>query len=107
MTELPDHRPVRVAPTRAVAARGVEAGPAEPLPPGGRSAYVPPPAAGALPAGVGAPPITSAVPVPAVPVGQHIPGVQLSQRPRHPGDRFGWPSNAAPGKPEGEVDTRN
>jgi hypothetical protein len=101
MTETPDTRPVRTAATGAVVKPG------EPLPPGGRSEYVPPPAAGALPAVVGAPPIASAVPVPAAPVGSHIPGVQLGQRPRHPGDRFGWPANAAPGKPEGEVDTRS
>jgi hypothetical protein len=46
------------------------------------------------------------VPVPAEAVGIHLPGVQLAQRPRHRGDGFGWPANAAPGKPEGEVDTR-
>jgi hypothetical protein len=44
--------------------------------------------------------------VPAEPLGKGLPGVQLSQRPRRHGDNFGWPANAAPGKPEGEVDTR-
>jgi hypothetical protein len=48
----------------------------------------------------------TSVPVPAEAVGIHLPGVQLAQRPRHRGDGFGWPANAAPGKPEGEVDTR-
>jgi hypothetical protein len=50
--------------------------------------------------------VTTSVPVPAEAVGIHLPGVQLAQRPRHRGDGFGWPANAAPGKPEGEVDTR-
>jgi len=50
--------------------------------------------------------VTTSVPVPAEAVGINLPGVQLAQRPRHRGDGFGWPANAAPGKPEGEVDTR-
>jgi hypothetical protein len=105
MTQSPETRPVRSSGAPVSTSRPDHL--AEPLPPGGRSDVVPPPAEGALPAVVGAPPVTSAVPVPGVPVGHQIPGVQLSQRPRRPGDRFGWPSNAAPGKPEGEVDTRS
>jgi hypothetical protein len=50
--------------------------------------------------------VTTSVPVPAEAVGTNLPGVQLGQRPRRRGDTFGWPANAAPGKPEGEVDTR-
>jgi hypothetical protein len=65
-----------------------------------------PPAAGAVVHRPGTPPVTSTVPVPGAPPGTSKPGVQLSQRPRRRGDSFGWPSNAAPGKPEGEVDTR-
>jgi hypothetical protein len=79
---------------------------ADPLPPGGRSDLEPVIAEGALPAVPGAPPVSTAVPVPAEALGTNLPGVQLSQRPRHRGDTFGWPANAAPGKPEGEVDTR-
>lgn len=78
----------------------------EPLPPGGHSELVPLRAAGALPTVPGAPPVSTPVPVPAEPYGKLLPGVQLSQRPRRKGDGFGWPANAAPGKPEGEVDTR-
>lgn len=77
-----------------------------PPPPGGRTELAPLAAAGALPTVPGNPPVSTAVPVPAAPVGKWLPGVQLSRRPRHRGDSFGWPSNAAPGKPEGEVDTR-
>lgn len=79
---------------------------AEPLPPGGRSEVEPLPVAGALPSVPGTPPVSTAVPLPAEPLGKTLPGVQLSQRPRRRGDSFGWPANAAPGKPEGEVDTR-
>jgi hypothetical protein len=78
----------------------------EPPPPGGRSELAPLPATGALPTVPGTPPVSTAVPVPAARIGKSIPGVQLSQRPRRRGDSFGWPANAAPGKPEGEVDTR-
>jgi len=78
----------------------------EPLPPGGRSEVAPLPVSGAVPAVPGAPPVSTPVPIPAGHVGQHLPGVQLAQRSRRPGDTFGWPANAAPGKPEGEVDTR-
>jgi hypothetical protein len=76
-----------------------------PLPPGGRAELEPVVADGAVPA-TGAPPVSTSVPVPAEPLGKLLPGVQLAQRPRHRGDTFGWPANAAPGKPEGEVDTR-
>ncbi|MDQ1463341.1 MAG: hypothetical protein QOC73_282 [Actinomycetota bacterium] len=79
---------------------------AEPLPPGGRSEVEALPVAGALPSIPGTPPVSAAVPLPAEPLGKALPGVQLSQRPRRRGDSFGWPANAAPGKPEGEVDTR-
>ena len=79
---------------------------AEPRPPGGRSEVEPLPVAGALPSVPGTPPVSAAVPLPAEPLGKMLPGVQLSQRPRRRGDSFGWPANAAPGKPEGEVDTR-
>jgi hypothetical protein len=78
----------------------------EPLPPGGRSELEPAVAEGAVPAIPGAPPVSTAVPVPGEALGAQLPGVQLGQRPRHRGDTFGWPANAAPGKPEGEVDTR-
>ena len=54
----------------------------------------------------GMPPVSTSVPVPAEALGTNLPGVQLGQRPRRRGDNFGWPANAAPGKPEGEVDTR-
>jgi hypothetical protein len=77
----------------------------EPPPPGGRSDDLPIPAAGALPAVPGHPPVTTPVPIPAGQIGV-LPGVQLAQRPRRRGDTFGWPANAAPSKPEGEVDTR-
>jgi hypothetical protein len=77
----------------------------EPPPPGGRSDHPPITAAGALPAVPGHPPVTTPVPIPAAPIGV-LPGVQLAQRPRRRGDTFGWPANAAPSKPEGEVDTR-
>jgi len=77
----------------------------EPPPPGGHSAAAAIPAAGALPAVPGHPPVTTPVPIPAGRVGV-LPGVQLAQRPRRRGDTFGWPANAAPSKPEGEVDTR-
>jgi hypothetical protein len=80
--------------------------PPQPLPPGGRSELVPVVAEGAVPAVPGTPPVSTAVPLPAEAVGKDLPGVQLSQRPRRRGDTFGWPANAAPGKPEGEVDTR-
>jgi len=66
----------------------------------------PPPSAPAIPAAPASPLVTTSVPVPAEAVGINLPGVQLAQRPRHRGDGFGWPANAAPGKPEGEVDTR-
>ena len=79
---------------------------AEPLPPGGRSEVEPAVAEGAVPAIPGAPPVSTSVPVPAQALGHELAGVQLAQRPRHRGDTFGWPANAAPGKPEGEVDTR-
>ncbi len=79
---------------------------AQPLPPGGHAELEPAVAEGAVPAIPGAPPVSTSVPVPAGELGTHLPGVQLSQRPRHRGDTFGWPANAAPGKPEGEVDTR-
>ena len=59
-----------------------------------------------MPAVPGTQPVSTAVPVPAVAFGHALPGVQLAQRPRRRGDSFGWPANAAPGKPEGEVDTR-
>ena len=78
----------------------------EPLTPGGRSELQPLPVEGAVPAVPGAPPVSTPVPIPAERAGAHIPGVQLAQRSRRPGDSFGWPANAAPGKPEGEVDTR-
>jgi hypothetical protein len=79
----------------------------QPLPPGGRSVLEPAVAeGGAVPAIPGAPPVSTSVPVPAEALGTQLPGVQLGQRPRHRGDTFGWPANAAPGKPEGEVDTR-
>jgi len=78
----------------------------EPPPPGGRTEIERIPAAGPLPAVPGQPPVTTAVPVPAGRIGESLPGVQLAQRPRRRGDTFGWPANAAPGKPEGEVDTR-
>ncbi|MDQ1485311.1 MAG: hypothetical protein QOJ62_1004 [Actinomycetota bacterium] len=78
----------------------------EPRPPGGRIEAEPLPVRGALPAVPGAPPVSTSVPVPAEPPGKALPGVQLGQRPRRRGDNFGWPANAAPGKPEGEVDTR-
>ena len=78
----------------------------EPLPPGGRSERTPRVARGAVPDVVGAPPVTTVVPIPARPFGTDVPGVLLAQRPRRRGDSFGWPANAAPGKPEGEVDTR-
>jgi hypothetical protein len=78
----------------------------EPPPPGGRTEIDRIPATGPLPAVPGQPPVTTAVPVPAGRVGQSLPGVQLAQRPRRRGDTFGWPANAAPSKPEGEVDTR-
>jgi len=78
----------------------------EPVPPGGRTEVEPVPVSGAVPAVPGAPPVSTAVPVPAEPPGKSLPGVQLAQRPRRRGDSFGWPANAAPGKPEGEVDTR-
>jgi len=78
----------------------------EPLPPGGRSEPTPLTARGAVPAVPGTPPVSTSTPVPADEPGAHLPGVQLAQRPRRRGDSFGWPSNAAPGKPEGEVDTR-
>jgi hypothetical protein len=83
----------------------------DPLPPGGRSELEPVTAKGALPAVDGAhvpgmPPVSTSVPVPAEAVGTNLPGVLLGQRPRRRGDSFGWPANAAPGKPEGEVDTR-
>jgi hypothetical protein len=78
----------------------------EPLPPGGRSELAPLPAKGAVPGVPGAPPVSTPVPVPAEAPGAHLPGVQLAQRARRRGDSFGWPANAAPGKPEGEVDTR-
>jgi hypothetical protein len=80
----------------------------EPPPPGGRGASSDPApieAAGALPAVPGHPPVTTPVPIPATWVGV-LPGVQLAQRPHRRGDTFGWPANAAPSKPEGEVDTR-
>jgi hypothetical protein len=77
----------------------------EPPPPGGRSDHPPIAAAGALPAVPGHPPVTTPVPIPAARIGV-LPGVQLAQRPRRRGDTFGWPANAAPSKPEGEVDTR-
>jgi hypothetical protein len=77
-----------------------------PVAPGGRSELEPVVAEGALPAVPGTPPVSTSVPVPAEPLGKGLPGVQLSQRPRRHGDNFGWPANAAPGKPEGEVDTR-
>lgn len=64
------------------------------------------PAVGALPAVPGEPPVSTPTPVPADHFGAHLPGVQLAQHPRRRGDSFGWPANAAPGKPEGEVDTR-
>jgi hypothetical protein len=79
---------------------------AEPLPPGGRAELEPAIAEGAVPAIPGAPPVSTSVPIPARPLGTELAGVQLAQRPRHRGDTFGWPANAAPGKPEGEVDTR-
>jgi hypothetical protein len=78
----------------------------KPAAPGGRSELAPIPVEGAVPAVPGAPPVSTTVPIPAEGYGAHIPGVQLAQRPRHRGDSFGWPANAAPGKPEGEVDTR-
>ncbi|HET9187193.1 MAG TPA: hypothetical protein VFN80_04520 [Acidothermaceae bacterium] len=77
----------------------------EPPPPGGRSELAPMSASGQLPAVPGHPPVTTPVPIPAGQVGV-LPGVQLAQRPRRRGDTFGWPANAAPSKPEGEVDTR-
>jgi hypothetical protein len=79
---------------------------AQPLPPGGRAELEPAVAEGDVPAIPGAPPVSTSVPVPAEAPGTQLPGVQLGQRPRHRGDTFGWPANAAPGKPEGEVDTR-
>jgi|GEM_PF-3065219 hypothetical protein len=90
---------------------GARADEADPLPPGGRSGLEPLPAKGALPAVGGAhvpgmPPVSTSVPVPAEALGTNLPGVLLGQRPRRRGDSFGWPANAAPGKPEGEVDTR-
>ncbi|MCL6536979.1 MAG: hypothetical protein K6T28_00040 [Acidothermus sp.] len=50
--------------------------------------------------------MTTPVPAPGDRPTASLPGVQLGQRPRRPTDTFGWPANAAPGKPEGEVDTR-
>jgi hypothetical protein len=78
----------------------------EPLAPGGRSEVAPVSAEGAVPAVPGAPPVSTTVPIPADRPGAHLPGTQLAQRSRRRGDTFGWPANAAPGKPEGEVDTR-
>jgi hypothetical protein len=78
----------------------------EPPPPGGRRDVEPPAVKGGASVVPGTPPVAATIPLPAVPLGKGLPGVQLSQRPRRRGDGFGWPSNAAPGKPEGEVDTR-
>jgi hypothetical protein len=80
--------------------------PSGPPAPGGRSEIERVHAEGALPAVPGAPPVSTAIPVPAARAGLTLPGVQLGQRARRRGDTFGWPANAAPGKPEGEVDTR-
>jgi hypothetical protein len=85
----------------------LEAQATEPLAPGGHSRPAPLVVEGAVPQAPGMPPVTAAVPVPAEPAGIRVAGVQIAQRPRHRGDHFGWPSNAAPGKPEGEVDTRS
>ena len=75
-------------------------------PPGGTTEPEVSVAAGTVAHRPGTPPVTSPVPVPGAKPGVSKPGVQLSQRPRRRGDSFGWPSNAVPGKPEGEVDTR-
>jgi hypothetical protein len=74
--------------------------------PGGHAELQRQVAHGAVPAVPGMPPVSTPVPVPASRPGHTVPGVQLAQRTRHRGDTFGWPANAAPGKPEGEVDTR-
>jgi len=74
-------------------------------PPGGHGTSVGRPA-GSLHPLPGRPPVTTPVPVPGNWPTRTLPGVQLAQRPRRTGDSFGWPANAAPGKPEGEVDTR-
>jgi hypothetical protein len=78
----------------------------EPPAPGGHSEPPARVAAGALPAVAGTPPVTTATPALAGTAGESLPGVELAQHPRRRGDTFGWPANAAPGKPEGEVDTR-
>jgi hypothetical protein len=80
--------------------------PVEPPPPGGHGELERLPVAGAVPAVPGTPPVVTTVPIPATRIGQTLPGVQLAQRIRRQGDTFGWPANAAPSKPEGEVDTR-
>ena len=78
--------------------------PSEPPAPGGHAALQL--SSGAVSASPGMPPISTPIPVPASRPGHTVAGVQLAQRTRHRGDTFGWPANAAPGKPEGEVDTR-
>ena len=101
----PDQPVIPVSPATKASVVG-PAGPGDPPPPGGRSEVAPIRAAGALPTVPGAPPVSTTIPVPAARAGLTLPGVQLAQRPRRRGDTFGWPANAAPSKPEGEVDTR-
>jgi hypothetical protein len=49
---------------------------------------------------------TPVTPAPGERVGRTLPGVQRTRRAEH-GARTDLPANAVPGKPDGEVDTRN
>jgi hypothetical protein len=78
----------------------------EPPAPGAPEARPPEPPAEEPSGGARADTPQTDVPAPAEPPGKELPGVQRTRQPRHAGDTFGLPSNAVPGKPDGETDTR-